>query len=209
VTAAQAGDVIDVDAGIYRETVVLKEGVSLRARERRTVVLQRPEALAGPWTAISATSIRSGDISGFVVRGTDDARLEYGVWVDDASVELDDLEIAGARAAAVQMNGRSTVRLRSSDIHDNAGAGVFIAAAAVPEILHNVISSNGRAAPPRPGIELQRGARATIAGNIIRGNGASIVGASPAELARLNAQNFIEKTPAPAAGRGSGGPSVR
>ena len=202
---AQAGDVIVVDAGTYREAVVLKEGVSIRARERRAAILEPPPALNGPWAAVSAASIRSGEISGFVIKGTDEIRLEYGVWVNDASVELDDLDIAGARAAAVQVTGQSTVRLRSSDIHDNPGAGVLVDGGAVPEILHNVITDNGRVSPPRPGIELRGGARATILGNIVRGNGQTIVGVPPSELSRLNTQNAIAHTPPAPSDRGSRG----
>jgi serine/threonine protein phosphatase PrpC len=201
--AAQAGDVIDVAAGTYREPVVLKEGVSIRARERRASILQPPDGTGHPWTAISATSIRSGDISGFMVKGTDTAPLEYGVRVSDASVELDDLDIAGARAAAVYVAGHSAVRLRSSHIHDNAGVGIVVDSGAVPEILHNVITGNGRLVPPRPGIELRPGARGTIVGNIVKGNGQSIAGASPAELARLGAENAIEATPPAARRRGA------
>ena len=124
--AARPGDLVDVDAGTYREMIALKEGVTIRARTRRAAILMAPAGLSGPWTAITATSIRSGGISGFVVAGTPSARLEYGVWVSDASVELDDLDIAGAQAAAVHISGRSTVRLRSSTIHDNGGAGVVV-----------------------------------------------------------------------------------
>ena len=197
--AAQPGDVVDVDAGIYREAITLKEGISIRARARRAVILAPPAGLTGPWTAISASSIRSGDISGFVVKGTDAVRLQYGVWIDDASVELDDLDIAGARAAGVQISGRSTVRLRSSTIHDNSGAGIVVDGGAAPEIVHNVVTGNGRVSPPRPGIELRPGARGTIAGNILKGNGQAIAGASPAELARLSTQNAIESAPTRAA----------
>ena len=192
---AQPGDVVDVDAGTYRETIVLKEGVRIRARARRAVILAPPEGWSGPWTAISATSIRSGDISGFVIKGTDTARLEYGVWVKDAGVELDDLDIAGAQAAAVRVSGRSTVRLRSSTIHDNDGVGIVVDGGSVPEIVHNVITGNGRVSPPRAGIELRPGARGTITGNILRGNGQAIAGASPTDLARLGAHNAIETAP--------------
>jgi hypothetical protein len=192
--AAQPGDVIDVEPGIYREAIVLKDGVSIRARQRRAVILQPPDTLAGPWTAISATSMRSGGISGFVVNGTD-ARLEYGVWVNEASVELDDLDIAGARVAAVHVSGRSSVRLRSSVIHDNTGAGVLVDGNAAPEILHNVFSGNGRVSPPRAAIELRPGARATIAGNLFRANGQPVIGASAAELTRLHAQNALDAPP--------------
>jgi hypothetical protein len=201
--AAEPGDIVDVDAGIYRESIVLKEGVSIRARQRRTSILQAPGSATGAWTAISVTSIRSGSVSGFVVQGGNGARLDYGIRVTDANVELDDLDIAGAHAAAVEITGRSTTRLRSSTIHDNPGVGVAVDESATPEILHNVISGNGRGAAPRAGLELRSGARGTIAGNIVKGNGRAVDGASPAELARLHMQNAIDGTPHPPARRGS------
>jgi hypothetical protein len=141
---------------------------------------------------VSATDIRSGGISGIVVKGSDSALLEYGVWVAGGSLDLDDLEIVGARSAGVQITGRSTVRLRASDVHDNRGVGVVVERDAVPEILHNVIERNGRTAPARGGIELRDGARAAIDGNIVRDNGQpGIVGLPASETSRVMASNAI------------------
>jgi hypothetical protein len=95
------------------------------------------------------------------------------------------------------------MRLRSSTIHDNPGIGVIVDDGAVPEIVHNVITGNGRGASPRAGIELRSGARGTIVGNIVKGNGRAVDGASAAELARLHTQNAIEGTTQPPARRGS------
>ena len=189
---AQAGDVIEVDAGTYTESVVLRDGVAVRARQPRSVVLQRPADVNGPWTAISGTDIRSGGISGFVVKGSDSAPLDYGVWIAGGSLDLDDLEIVGARSAAVQIGGRSTARLRGSDVHDNGGAGVLVERDAVPEILHNVIERNGRIVPTRGGIELRDGARAAIAGNIVRDNGQpGVVGLPSSEVGRVTSANAL------------------
>jgi hypothetical protein len=194
--AAQAGDVIEIDAGTYAESLLLRDGVSIRARQPRSVVLQRPATVNGPWTAISATDVRSGVISGLVVKGTDNAPLEYGVWVAGGSVELDDLEIIGARSAAVQIGGRSTARLRGSDVHDNSGAGVIVERDAVPEILHNVIERNGHKTPARAGIELRDGARAAIAGNIVRDNGQpGVDGLASSEVGRVAASNALASSP--------------
>jgi hypothetical protein len=191
--AAQAGDIVEVDAGTYAESIVLRDGITVRARQRRGVTLERPMTVNGPWTAISATAIRSGGVSGVIVKGTTTAPLDYGVWITGGSVDLDDLEIVGARSAAIQIDGQSTARLRGSDVHDNAGPGILVDSNAVPEILHNVIERNGRQAPPRAGIELRGGARAAIAGNIVRGNGQpGIVGLPAADVDRVAASNVIE-----------------
>jgi len=189
---AQSGDVIEVDAGTYTESLVLRDGVVVRARQPRGVILQRPVAVNGPWTAISATDIRNGGVSGIVVKGSDSAPLDYGVWVAGGSLDLDDLEIVGARSAAVQISGRSTARLRGSDLHDNGGAGVLVEGGAVPEILHNVIERNGRSAPARAGIELRDAARAAILGNIVRDNGQpGVLGLPASETNRVIASNVI------------------
>jgi hypothetical protein len=191
-TTAQAGDVIEIDAGTYPESLVLRDGVSIRARQPRSVILQRPATINGPWTAISASGIRTGAISGIVVKGTDNAPLDYGVWIAGGSVDLDDLEIVGARSAAVQISGQSTARLRGSDVHDNSGAGVLVERDAAPEILHNVIERNGHKAPARAGIELRDGARAAISGNIVRDNGQpGVAGLPSSEISRVTATNAL------------------
>ena len=189
---AQTGDVIEIDAGTYAESLVLRDGVAIRARQPRTVVLQRPATVNGPWTAISAADVRSGGISGIVVKGTDSAPLDFGVRVTGGSVDLDDLEIVGARSAGVQISGRSTARLRSSDVHDNSGVGVLVERDAVAEILHNLIERNGRKAPARGGIELGDGAHAAIEGNIVRDNGQpGVVGLPASEITRVTGSNAI------------------
>jgi len=196
-TAAQAGDVIEIDAGTYPESLVLRDGVSIRARRPRSVILQRPATVNGPWTAISASGIHSGAISGIVVKGTDNAPLDYGVWIAGGDLDLDDLEIVGARSAAVQISGQSTARLRASDVHDNSGAGVLVERDASPEILHNVIERNGRTSPARAGIELRDGAHAAIAGNIVRDNGQpGVTGLPSSEIAHVATTNAIGTSPA-------------
>src|SRR6185369_2111880 len=117
---------------------------------------------------------------------------DYGVWIAGGSVDLDDLEIVGARAAAVQISGPSTARLRGSDVHDNSGAGVVVEHDAAPEILHNVIERNGHKAPARAGIELRDGGRAAISGNIVRDNGQpGVAGLPSSEISRVTATNAL------------------
>jgi serine/threonine protein phosphatase PrpC len=192
--SAQAGDTVEVDSGTYAESIAVREGVTVRARQRRGAILRRPAQAPGPWVAIVATGVRSATVSGFVIRGSDDAPVDYGVWTTDADVDLDDLEVEGVRVSAVQVTGRSTVRLRSSYLHDNPGGGIRVEAGAVPEILHNLIVRNGRVPPARAGIELRPGARAVIVGNVLRDNGApGVTGMTELEQSKVREENGIQR----------------
>jgi serine/threonine protein phosphatase PrpC len=193
---AQPGDTIEVDPGIYAEAVIMREGVALRSREPRAATLRRPPGMNGRWTAISALGVRNGVVSGFVVESAENAPLDVGVLAAGANLEIDDVEIAGARDAAVHISGASTVRIRSSFVHDNPGGGIVVEAPAVPGIQHNVIERNGLASG-RPGIELRRGARAAIVANIIRRNGGpAVAGLGASEAARVSHSNAVDVPPA-------------
>lgn len=199
--ASQPGDTIEVAPGTYAEQIALREAVAIRSRPRRSAILRRPPALAGPWTAVSATALRSGSISGFVIAGSADAPLDYGVSASGANVEIDDLEISGARLAAVRITGGSAVLLRSSDLHDNEGAAVVIDGSSMPEVLHNVIAggpSGGGAL-----VQVHGGARAMIAGNVIDSHGGpGVTGLSSGELAQLVKENVVRTRAPQPAGRG-------
>jgi serine/threonine protein phosphatase PrpC len=192
IDAARPGDTVAVAPGVYAESLELREGVILQSDMRRGATLRRPGGFDGAWTAISARGVRDGLVSGFVIEGSDASPLQYGVYVTDGRVEIDDMEISGAQGAAVQMSGSATALLRSSHIHDNPGAAVVVESRSTPEILHNVMERNGRGTPPRAAIDIRPGARAAIAGNIIRGSAVGVAGLSAADHARVLRDNAVQ-----------------
>jgi hypothetical protein len=65
-------------------------------------------------------------------------------------------------------------------VHDNPGAGVLVRAGGHARLVHDVIEDNGRSAGGRAaGVELERGARAELEGNLIVGNAAAGVRGAP------------------------------
>jgi serine/threonine protein phosphatase PrpC len=194
IAAARPGDVVEVDPGTYEERIALADGVFVRARARRATVLRRPANAAGPWTAISATGVRGAGLSGFSIRGSEAAAIDYGVSLTNADVEIDDVAVEGTRVAAVQFTRGSRSRLRGSDLSANRGAAIVIEGGSAPEILHNVIVRNGMAAPRRAGVALAgAGAGTVIEGNIIRDNGEpGIAGLSAADAAQALDTNAID-----------------
>jgi PPM family protein phosphatase len=109
IAEARPGDLVVVDAGTYRESITLREGVTVVSAQRHGAELRRPAQLTGAWTAITATGVTSAAVRGFRIVGTSTERLDIGVLVSDAVASLEDLQIAGAQDAAVRIVGASAV----------------------------------------------------------------------------------------------------
>jgi serine/threonine protein phosphatase PrpC len=189
--AARAGDTVLVRPGSYREQVRLPQGVTLASVVPHAAVLV-PTGGATAVVAVVAERIGSGRITGFAIRSDRRVPLDVGIRLDDAAVTIEDVDVSGARLAAIAIEGPRPATIHASRIHDNPGAGIVVRSGASARIAHNRIEDNGRAAPASPGIELERGARAEIADNVIVGNGAAGVrGLAGAERAAALARNLF------------------
>jgi serine/threonine protein phosphatase PrpC len=163
---ANPGDTIKVAPGTYPESFVLKDGVHLISAAPREAVIQFP-ADAQSDAAIIATKIKNARLTGFRILGGE--RMSYGIRLTEAQVEIDDVEIEGARLAAIEILASTESSLRASFLHNNPGAGVLIKDRATPRIVHNHIVDNGQASN-RAGIESLGGSRPILAGNVIKRN---------------------------------------
>ena len=116
---ARDRDTIYVGIGEYREQLTLKSGVAMIARPPREAILRAPALNTGP--AIIADHVEFARLSGFKIEANAEMPLSAGIVLTDSSVEIDDMEIAGAEVGIViRGGGRST--LRGNAIHDCTGA---------------------------------------------------------------------------------------
>jgi PPM family protein phosphatase len=113
IAEARPGDLIVVEAGTYRESIILREGITVVSAHRHGAELRRPLQLSGPWTAVTATGLTSAAVRGLRIVGTNTEKLDVGVLVTDAVASLEDLEIAGAQDTAVRIVGSSAVILNA------------------------------------------------------------------------------------------------
>ena len=195
---AQPGDLIEVQAGEYREAVVLRGDVRLVSRRRHEAIIGAPPAAARPWVAVEIQAGARGRLAGFRIAGTADRPIAVGVMAGDAEVELDDLDVSGATSAGISIAPRSRVVIRSSIIHHNPGDGVVILQGAMPALLHNLIVENGTE-PARPALVVHETGRPVLVGNIFAARGVEPVrGLSPAALADARRNNVMVEPPAPA-----------
>jgi serine/threonine protein phosphatase PrpC len=219
---AAAGDIVEVDAGTYDLPLAVPPGVHLVSRKPREAVLRAPAAAAG--APDPAVTVAGGSrLAGFKI---DAAGLAAGVALAD-SAQIENVEISGAREAAVVFGTKSRGVLSSSYIHDNLASGVVVEDQAMPRLLHNVVTKNGlpgaaeaahaaapaasgarRAAVPAPrspAIVLRPGASAVFFGNIVAGNADDqIAGLVPEQRPDVVRDNVIGLQASPARPAGSG-----
>lgn len=142
ITAARAGDTVEVPLGEYSETVALKSGVTLRSRVPREAVLRG---------AVTAEGVRDARMTGFAIRGA-------GISIANSDVEIDDTEIADTEVG-IAIRGSGLTTLRADAIHDCA-TGVLIEGPSQPWLSHNSFQRDKVALAARVG------ARPGLVGNV-------------------------------------------
>jgi serine/threonine protein phosphatase PrpC len=185
--AAHPGDVVEAESGEYNEQIHLAEGVTLRSRVPRAAVLHGAPLNTGP--AVIAENIKGAQFSGFRILASKDLPIATGIQLDNAGVQVDDVEVDGA-AIGVEIRGTASPVLRANSIHDCANEGVLILGESKPWISHNDIRRNKGA-----GLAARDGARPALLDNVFEKNSVEV----PEELRQeLKDHNLLLDLPAPA-----------
>jgi parallel beta-helix repeat protein len=182
---ANPGDTVEVPPGEYREQVRLRDGVILRARAPRDVILRAAAMSDGP--AVIAEGVTGARISGFRILADAKMPLSTGILLRDSQVEIDDTEVKGA-GIGIAIHGSASPVLRGNSIRDSTAEGVLILGASSPWLSHNVIQGNKGA-----GIRSREGAKPALLENVFDRNTIDI----PGDLAPIRQQNFIPEPPPP------------
>lgn len=165
---AQPGDTIVAAPGEFSEPVRLKSGVNLLSQKAGATTLKG---------RVSADGVRGARFSGFRILAGD-----VGIAIKDGDLEIDRVEISGARSAAVLFSGTAAGSLSGSFLHGNAGIGIAIRDHAAPSIENNRIVENAKY-----GIEILSPEHPALSGNTILGGIDAIATVKPDEsIARLN-----------------------
>jgi serine/threonine protein phosphatase PrpC len=139
---AAPGSQILVEPGEYREQLILRDRVRIASRVPGGASLRLPvNASDGP--AVIAHGLSHAEFVGFRIVGDAATPLGVGIFVDDSSLSIVDVEIRGATRAGIEFAGARPATLLASDIHDNPGAAVMINRPAAPRIAHNAFRRNG------------------------------------------------------------------
>ncbi len=189
---AQPGTEIVVDPGEYREALVLPEGVRLVSRLPRQAVLRLSGSASDNAAVVTASRIAGAELVGFRIVGDAATPVGTGIYVDHAALRIVDVEISGAKNAAIEFDAGSGGVLLGSDLTDNFGSAVIVRAGADPRVSHNRFARNATAERSTAWLILDSGANPSFEGN-------TFDGLRPDVLPLLKDRNWFIPPPAPAA----------
>ena len=169
---AAPGQTVEAAPGEYLGPIELQDGVSLVSQRPRGAVLHLPVGVADP--VVAGEDVHDARFAGFRIAGVSGAPLAIGLRLADSTIEVDDVEIAGAETAGIEIAGADRSVVRYCYVHDNPGSGVLVRDQAASQLRNDLILRNGNVREsPRPGVEIRDAARPQLVDNRIEGNGAA------------------------------------
>jgi serine/threonine protein phosphatase PrpC len=199
--AARAGDVVQVEPGVYREPVTMRDGVDLAARMPGTVIIGRPVDASGEVVGITTFGSATARIYGIRIESTPELPIDVGVRISNLGHALELMEVSGPMHAGVELLPDSTVTIQGS-LLTVGGTAVTLGDRAHVTLVNNVLlriaggaargTAPGRTVPVEVPIAMAPSAEATLTRNVFAGYGAEIVkGVSPAMRQQILAGNFV------------------
>ncbi|HTH00615.1 MAG TPA: protein phosphatase 2C domain-containing protein [Vicinamibacterales bacterium] len=209
VLGAAPGTEILVEPGEYREQIRLKTGVRLTSRVARGATLRLPGGAAENDAAVVAFEVSDAFLSGFRIEGDAATPLGAGILIRNSTVTVTDVDISGARNAAVEYVGNNGGSLIGNDLHDNPGAAIIVRAGASPRITHNTFTRNAGSERTPATLLVEAAARPVITSNTFHSvspDSLVIPGAARAAILRDNwfVSPPVERPTAPPARSGRG-----
>lgn len=162
---ASAGTEVVVEPGEYRERLELKSGVRVISRIPRAAALRLPGDASETDPAVVAFDVSDAELSGFRIVGDAATPLGAGVVIRGATVVLSDLEITGAKRAAVEYVGAAGGSMLAGYFHDNPGAAIVVRNGAAPRIAHNAFVRNAISSSAPGTLVVEANAHPVITGN--------------------------------------------
>jgi serine/threonine protein phosphatase PrpC len=170
--SAAPGAEIVVEPGEYRERIVLRDGVRLRSRVGRAASIRLPSGASESDAAVVASDLSDGEFSGFRIVGDAATPLGTGILLRNAQVRIVDVEISGARNAAIEFASGAGGEVLASDLHDNAGLAVLVRAGTSPRIAHSVFARNATSAAAAGPLVVEAGGKVDLRRNVFVGTSA-------------------------------------
>jgi len=188
--SARPGSTVVVEPGEYREAITLADRVRLLSRVPRGAILRLPVLAGEGEAAVTAVDVEGAEISGFRIVGDAATPLDVGIRVSLSNVAITDVDITGARMAAIDFGPKSSGSLVGCAIRDNPGAALAFRLGAAPRISHCVFEHNGYAATATPAFIVVPDAAPVLAGNVFLGTQPHVFAPlgtrAPADLPRHN-----------------------
>jgi hypothetical protein len=195
-TAARAGDTVQLEPGVYREQVAVRDGVDLVARVPGTVTLARGDTATVEWVGVTADGSLNGRIAGIRIESTRESPVDVGIRVAGQGRTIELLELRGPMRSGIELRAPGAVTIQGSFLAVQ-GTAVSMAEGSQATIANNVFFRTGQ---PAAALSLTGAARPALTRNIFAGFGVDIVKGLPAEQRRglLDGNYVLASEPRPA-----------
>jgi hypothetical protein len=192
ISAARAGDRVELASGEYAEALELRDGVDVVAREGGAAVLVAPPNRPD-WVAITARAGRS-TVRGLRIAGRAGAPMHAAIVQRGGTLTVDDVTFEGDIGAGVDSAGPSELIVQSSRFARVTGVPLRVHGAAVALIRENAfIAAIGAAGA----IDHQAAVAPTLQRNLFVRFDAPIVPPAAADPAGLSDNMVLPLTRAP------------
>lgn len=162
IDAAQSGDVIEVAAGTYSESLLIaKSDLRIVGAGFENTIIESAS------TALTYAGVSSGRFGGFTLHTTG-AGPSPVVLIINGFPELANNRITGATLSGVEIRDGGNPLLENNQIQANQGSGVLVHGAAAADLLDNLIQQNGGA-----GVEIRGASSASLRFNKLLLNASS------------------------------------
>jgi len=185
IDAAAEGDVIQVNAGVYHEALLItKNQIDIVGAGSEQTTIEYTD------TVVSYLFSARSSLEGFTVSyiGTED---RPAIMVDASSPQLSHNTITGATLAGIEIQSGANAQLQDNLIANNLGSGVLVYLNARVTLTDNVIRENGLGLVSHPGVEIRGAGEGELDNNNIWLNGGSGVFLHEAAFARLTSNSII------------------
>ena len=188
IDAAEYGDTIYVNPGVYEEQISFRDGLHLTgAGPEHTIV----RFGYGFDEVLSVRHASSGTIEGLRIERTGTILAAPAVVLESASVLLADCEITGGQGAGIEISGSpSRVQLTRLTVFGNTGHGIYAKAEAHVTVTDSTLRSNGGC-----GLLADADAVVTIEDSSIEENtqsGIAVLGTAIGALHRVTISSNVE-----------------
>jgi nitrous oxidase accessory protein NosD len=177
IDAANPGDDIIVQKGIYKENIIIDKNINL-------IGIGWPEIDGGSkegnvnTVSIAYLGDRAGKVEGFIVTGGGTGPRGHGIYIWDSSPEISNNKVTGNRHNSMGIHGKATqtgkTRIHNNFIYDN-GVGIGNGLGSSAHIYNNQIYNNHIVGVGTRGQSTPR-----IEGNSIYGNHIGVGSREPA-----------------------------
>jgi PPM family protein phosphatase len=189
VRAAQSGDVIRVEPGIYRERIDLPDGVDLVARIPGSVTVARPPGTVGDAIGLTAHGESPARIQGIRVESTPEMPLDAGIRISGQGRTLEMIEVSGPMRAGLEVLPASAVTVIAGHF-EVTGPAVTFGEGTRGNIVRSVFLRRGGNADPA--IAASSTADIGLRRNVFSGYGAEFIkGMAGDALRQLKTNNAI------------------